>query len=81
MYKYEVLGGQDTSIACAQLNKKYPENPLYRSILTEVYVGLSDDEALHLASRHNCIVRGSDGQLISKSCCHIAYPVYRMSGE
>ena len=53
VYKYEVLGGQHTSIARAQLNKKYPENPLYRSILAEVYVGLSDDEALRLASRHN----------------------------
>ena len=53
VYKYEVLGGQHTSIAHAQLNKKYPENPLYRSILAEVYVGLSDDEALRLASQHN----------------------------
>lgn len=53
VYKYEVLGGQHTSAARTQLNKKYPENPLYRSILAEVYVGLSDDEALRLASRHN----------------------------
>ena len=53
VYKYEVLGGQHTSQARAELYQEQPENPLYATILAEVYVGLSDDEALRLASRHN----------------------------
>lgn len=53
VYKYEVLGGQHTSIARAELHKEHPNNPLLSSILAEVYVGLTDDEALRLASRHN----------------------------
>ena len=78
VYKYEVLGGQHTSIARAQLNKKYPENPLYCSILAEVYVGLSDDEILHLASRHNV-----NGHFVHKMThrnyvCQISYFYYRL---
>jgi hypothetical protein len=53
MYKYEVLGEQHTSQARAELHHEQPNNPLYTTILAEVYVGLSDDEALRLASRHN----------------------------
>lgn len=53
VYKYEVLGGQHISRARMELHKENPENVLYSSILAEVYVGLSDDEALRLASRHN----------------------------
>ena len=53
VYKYEVLGGQHTSQARAELHREQPDNPLYATILAEVYVGLSDDEALRLASRHN----------------------------
>ena len=48
VYKYEVLGSQHTSIARAQLNKKYP-----RESTVSVNPGLSDDEALRLASQHN----------------------------
>ena len=53
VYKYEVLGGQHTSQARAELHREQPDNPLYATILAEVYVGLTDDEALRLASRHN----------------------------
>lgn len=53
VYKYEVLGGQHISRARLELHKEHPENGLYGSILAEVYVGLSNDEALRLASRHN----------------------------
>lgn len=53
VYKYEVLGGLHTSQARAELHKENPDNPLFSNILAEVYVGLTDDEALRLASRHN----------------------------
>ena len=53
VYKYEVLGGQHTSMARAELHRENPENHLFQSILAEIYVGLTDDEALRLASRHN----------------------------
>ena len=52
-YKYEVLGGHHTTTARLQLHKHYPDNQLFSKILAEVYVGLSDDEALRLSSRHN----------------------------
>ena len=53
VYKYEVLGGQHSSTARAELYKEYPDNSMFRDILAEIYVGLTDDEALRLASRHN----------------------------
>ena len=53
VYKYEVLGGQHTTQAKIELHKENPDNPLFKTILAEVYVGLSDDESLRLASRHN----------------------------
>ena len=53
VYQYEVLGQQYTSPARAELHQEQPDNPLFTTILAEVYVGLSDDEVLYLASRHN----------------------------
>lgn len=53
VYKYEVLGGQHTSMAKAELHQENPDNPHFAEVLAEVYVGLTDDEALRLASRHN----------------------------
>ena len=53
VYKYEVLGGQHTSTARAELHAEDPDNPLLARVLAEVYIGLTDDEALRLASRHN----------------------------
>ena len=53
VYKYEVLGGQHTATARQQLHREQPENPLFSHVLAEIYVGLSDNESLRLASRHN----------------------------
>ncbi len=52
-YKYELLGGQHTALARRIVAAKSPENTLLQTVLAEVYVGLTDDEALRLASRHN----------------------------
>lgn len=52
-YKYEILGGQHTTAAKAELFHENPNNPLYNQIFAEIYVGLNDKEALRLASRHN----------------------------
>ena len=46
VYKYEVLGGLHTMVAKQQLSEEYPENPFFKSVLAEVYVGLSDEESL-----------------------------------
>ncbi len=48
-YRYEVLGGQHSALA----RKENPENMALQRVLAEVYIGLTDDESLHLASRHN----------------------------
>lgn len=53
VYKYEVLGGLHTLVAKKQLLEEYPDNPFYRVVTADVYVGLSDEEALRLAQRHN----------------------------
>lgn len=53
IYKYEVLGGQHTSVAKTELHQENPDNPHFGEVLAEIYVGLTDDEALRLASRHN----------------------------
>ncbi|XP_064397804.1 uncharacterized protein LOC135344519 [Halichondria panicea] len=52
-YKYELLGGQHTALARRIVAAKSPDNTLLQTVLAEVYVGLTDDEALRLASRHN----------------------------
>ena len=53
VYKYEVLGGLHTLVAKTQLMSEYPDNPFYETAMAEVYVGLSDEESLRLAQRHN----------------------------
>ena len=53
VYKYEVLGGLHTMLAKAQLAEEFPENPFFCTATAEVYVGLTDEEALRLAQRHN----------------------------
>lgn len=52
-YKYEILGGQHSTAARLELHKENPDNELFAEVLAEVYIGLSDDEALRLGSRHN----------------------------
>ena len=53
VYKYEVLGGLHTYLAKSQLSQEVPDNALYKFVNADVYVGLTDDEALRLALRHN----------------------------
>ena len=53
VYKYEVLGGLHTLKAKNQLIEEYPENPFYQQAIAEIHVGLSDEQALRLAQRHN----------------------------
>jgi len=52
-YRYEILGGQHTVAAKSELFKEHQANMLFSTILADVYGGLSDKEALRLASRHN----------------------------
>ena len=53
VYKYEVLGGLHTLVAKEQLIEEHPDNPFFQVVLADVYVGLTDEEALRLAQRHN----------------------------
>jgi len=53
VYKYEVVGGLHSFHAKSQLSKDYPDSPFYKVALAEVYVDLSDEQALRLAQRHN----------------------------
>ena len=53
VYRYEVLGGLHTFLAKSQLAQEIPDNDMYKVVNAEVYVGLTDDEALRLAQRHN----------------------------
>ena len=53
VYKYEVLGGLHTMLAKAQLAEEFPDNLFFITATAEVYVGLSDEEALRLAQCHN----------------------------
>lgn len=52
-YSYEVLGGLHTLMAKSQLISEIPDNPYFKNCLAEVYVGLSNEEALRLSQRHN----------------------------
>ena len=40
-------------VAKTQLMDEYPDNPFYKVVMAEVYIGLSDEEMLRLAQRHN----------------------------
>ena len=53
VYKYEVLGGLHTLKAKAQLSQMYPDNPFFQHTVAEVYIGLTDEQALRLSQRHN----------------------------
>ena len=53
MYMYEVHGGLHGITAKQELANKYPDSQQYKSMLAHVYIGLSDEEALRLATRHN----------------------------
>lgn len=53
VYKYEVLGGLHTLTAKSELAKEHLEIPSFHQALAEVYIGLSDEQSLRLAQRHN----------------------------
>ena len=53
VYKYEVLGGLHTMLAKSQLTSEYPNCPFHKVVNAEVYIGLSDEQSLRLAQRHN----------------------------
>jgi len=53
VHKYEVLGGLHSFQAKYELMKEYPENPFFSEALAEVYIDLSDEQALRLAQCHN----------------------------
>ena len=52
-YRYELLGGQHTALARKAVANQHRCNMALQQVLAEVYVGLTNDEALRLASRHN----------------------------
>ena len=55
VYEYEVLGGLHSLFCKNQLSLEQPENPFFKVTIADVYdnVGLTDEEALRLAQRHN----------------------------
>ena len=53
MYKYEVLGGLHTYMAKLQLSQEIPDNEYFKYVNAEVYAGLTDEQSLRLAQRHN----------------------------
>jgi len=55
-YRYEVLGGQHTVAAKAELLRGNPNNSLYSQVFAEVYVGLNEKESSRLRSRHNSFI-------------------------
>lgn len=53
VYRYEVLGGLHSFLAKSELCQELPDNPFFKTVWCEVYVGLSDEQALRLSQRHN----------------------------
>ena len=53
IYLYEVLGGLHRVSAKQQLSEEFPDSSEYSSVLAFVYIGLTDEEALWLACKHN----------------------------
>ena len=53
VYKYEVLGGLHSFLVKCQLTQEFPQNLYFKVAMADVYVGLNDEQALHLAQRHN----------------------------
>ena len=53
MYQYETLGGNNSRVALQVLSNEENSHPAFRTRLVSVYSGLSDDEAVRLAAKHN----------------------------
>ena len=52
-YVYETIGGNNSRIALQELLKEHPDMGSLKTRLVAVYVGLSDEEALRVAAKHN----------------------------
>ena len=52
-YMYETIGGNNSRIALQELMKEHPDNNLFKNRMVAVYVGLSDQLVLRIASKHN----------------------------
>ena len=52
-YRYEVLGGTHNVLATKKLFEKHPDQKIFKGRYARLFVGLSDEESLWLASRHN----------------------------
>ena len=48
-----MAGGLHSYTAKKELAEEYPQNPFYKSVEASVYAGLTDEQALRLALRHN----------------------------
>ena len=53
MYQYETLDGNNSRVALQALSNEENSHPAFRTMLVSVYSGLSDDEAVRLAAKHN----------------------------
>ena len=53
IYLYEVHGGLHGVSAKQQLSSEFPDSSEYSSVHAFVYIGLTDEEALRLACKHN----------------------------
>ena len=49
---YEVLGGTHLSLATKILHENYPENLHFAEGMCQIYVGLSDEQAVYLGGMH-----------------------------
>ena len=52
-YMYETIGGNNSRIAIQELSEQYPTESSYKTRFVAVYAGLTSEEALRLASKHN----------------------------
>ena len=52
-YHYETLGGNNSRAAVQELYKEREDVQTFRTRLVSVYSGLTDDQAIIVASKHN----------------------------
>ena len=52
-YHYEVLGGTHNVLATKQLCEEHPDQQVFKGRYARLFIGLTDEEALWLAARHN----------------------------
>lgn len=52
-YFYETIGGNHTRVALQEMIEENPSDKRYKSRQVAVYLGLTDQQVLSLAARHN----------------------------